>query len=61
MSGTSPRADPSLSRRSPSVINATGSESASANSISGLVHQEFMPTTAAPTEMAAQWDSTHSG
>ena len=59
--GTSPRAGPSLSNRSPSRISATGSESFRANSISGRVHHEFMPTAAAPTEMIAQWDSTHSG
>jgi len=42
------------SRRSSSAISTSGSLSFSAYSISGAVHQAFMPTTAAPALTMAQ-------
>ncbi len=42
------------STRSSSAISTFGRESARAYSISGGVHQAFIPTTAAPRAMVAQ-------
>ena len=42
-------------------MSTFGRESARPNSISGVVHQAFMPTTAAPIDTVAQYPMTHSG
>ena len=42
------------SSRSSSAISTLGRESARPYSISGVVHQAFMPTTAAPIDVIAQ-------
>ncbi len=49
------------SSRWSSAISTFGRESDSPNSISGVVHQAFSPTAAAPSEVTAQNPITHSG
>ena len=45
----------------PSAISTLGFESDRPYCISSVVHQAFMPTTAAPIEITAQYPNTHSG